>query len=275
LGGSPSQGVQAARVGRAVLQSDRLKKQILRRRRRLLVVSLVGLTVVIGGLYYLVSQYSTTVRNITFEPAALSRQPPAGPYQRAIVSYLETQPAQRFRFALDPHRLTKALAQENPEIGSVEATGGGMGYSDFRLTFRTAVVGWKLADKHYFVDSAGETFEKNYSQVPSVSVVDKSGATLSRGDIVASRGFLKFLGRLVAVTSTSGLGEVSEASLPPGTTREIDIKLKARGYTIKTHTDRDPAHEVEDLQRVISYLEHRKITPAYIDVRVAGRAYYK
>jgi len=276
LTGSRSHAVRAARVGRAVLQSDRLKKQILRRRRRLILAGLIGLLVIISGLYYLVSQYSTSVRTLTFEPSiGLSQQPPAELYQKAILSYLQVQPAQRFRFALDSHRLTSAVRRQHPEIASVEATGGGMGYSDFTLTFRTPIVSWKLADKQYFVDESGETFEKNYGPSPSVNVVDRSGATLSRGDIVASRGFLKFLGRLVAIANTSGLGQVTEASLPPNTTREIDITLAGRGYSIKTHTDRDPAQEVEDMQRVIGYLEQRKVTPAYIDVRVAGRAYYQ
>ncbi len=52
------------------------------------------------------------------------------------------------------------------------------------------------------------------------------------------------------------------------------MKIGGRGYLIKTHSDRDPATEVEDLKRVVGYLEQYKISPSYIDIRVTGRAFY-
>ena len=274
LTGSKSSGVEAAGEERGTLKSDRLKKQSLKRHQRLLVFSIGGLLIVIAGLYYLLSQYIGVVK-VSFASNTITQPPKPERYQEAIKDYLGAQPSKRFRFALNDAELSSAITAKYPEVSSIIAPDGGIAPGDFIITFRTPTVSWKIGDKHYFVDATGETFENNFTIPPSVSVLDNSGASVTNDDAFVSKGFLRFLGRLIALTNQSGLGEVTEASLPPGTTREIDIKLKGRGYTIKTHTDRDPAAEVEDMKRVIGYLDQKKINPIYIDIRVPGRAYYK
>lgn len=270
-----SSKVNPTSIAKSALKSDRLKKQSLRAVRRLLLIGLIGLVGVISGLYYLLSQYVGSVRVDYAASRALAQKPPSQHYAKAILEYLGARPAERFRFALKPDKLTAALRQKYPEVNSVESRGGGLGESHFIVSFRQPTVSWQVGDKQYFVDANGETFEKNYFRQPAVSVKDNSGAAVSQGSSLVSKGFLRFLGRLDALARQTGLSGVSEASLPLNTTREIDIKLEGRGYLIKTHTERDPAAEIEDIQRVIGYLEQHKINPSYIDVRVPGRAYYK
>lgn len=272
LTGSLSSAIRAAGEERGRLKSDRIKKQNLKRHQRLLLCGLAGLLAVIGGLYYLLGQYIGAV-HVTYAPEASTAvsQPPAQPYSKAVLDYLGDRPAQRFRFALNETELSTAVSRQYPEVSSVKMKSA----TDFSISFRKPVASWKIGSKQYFVDKNGESFEKNYFGDPPVSVIDKSGATVGEGSAVASKGFLRFLGRLVDLSGQSGLGEITEAALPPATTRQIDIKLQGRGYVIKTYTGRDPAATVEDMQRVIGYLEQRKIMPTYIDVRVNGRAYYR
>lgn len=206
---------------------------------------------------------------------AFISQPPSQAYTQAIYDYLGGRPAQRFRFVLDVGELSAAVVKKHPEVESITVFQSVSSGTEFKVMLRQPTASWKIGAKQYYVDAKGESFEKNFYPPPPVIVTDKSGASVADGSAVASKGFLRFLGRLVALTNQSGLGEVTEATLPPNTTREIDIKLRNRGYVIKTHTNRDPAHEVEDMQRVIAYLEQRKLSPAYIDIRVSGRAYYK
>lgn len=273
LTGSVSSGVASATEARGTLQSDRLKKQSLKRHQRLLVAGLGVLLAIIGGLYYLLSQYVGSVTVAYATPQVLVRQPDTSQYEEAIIEYLGTRPGERFRFALNASELSAAVAKKYPEVESITNDGGVIGKGSFTVTFRQPIVSWKVGQKHYFVDKNGEAFEKNMYLAPSVSVRDNSGASLNQ-ETLASKGFLRFLGRLVALADQSRL-KVTEATLPPDTTRQIDIRLKGRGYLIKTHTGRDPAAIIQDIQRVISYLEQRKLTPTYIDVRVPGRAYYK
>jgi hypothetical protein len=39
--------------------------------------------------------------------------------------------------------------------------------------------------------------------------------------------------------------------------------------------DRPAGEQAEDAMRAIKYLQSKGMTPAYIDVRVGGKAYYK
>lgn len=274
LTGSKSSEVKAASEGKGKLQSDRLKKQKLKRHQRQLFISLSGLLIAIAGLYYLLSQYIGSVhvnyaQHTVTQPASKER------YKEAIKEYLDAQPSKRFLFALDENELSSAVTVKYPEVSTISARKEGVAPGNFVVSFRVPTVSWKIGEKNYFVDAKGETFENNFMAPPTVNVIDNSGASITAGEAFVSKGFLRFLGRLIALTNQSGLGEVTEASLPPNTTREIDIKLKGRGYLIKTHTDRDPAAEVEDIKRVIGYLDQKKLNPSYIDVRVPGRAYYK
>ncbi len=276
LTGSKSSEVGAANEHRAELKSERLKKHELRRRRKIIFIGLILLVCIIAGLYYLISQYVNEVRLTRFLPMQVTVDPQSQrQYQNEILEYLQAHPSERFRFSLDENKLSESVGKKFPEVERVESEGGALGYGDFTVILRQPIASWKVADKQYFVDANGEAFEKNYFIAPNVNVVDNSGVSLSEGTAIASQGFLRFLGRLVALVNETGLGKVTEASLPPNTTREIDIKLEGRGYIIKTHTDRDPAAEAEDLVRVVKYLENRKIIPQYIDLRVDGRAFYK
>lgn len=276
LTGSKSSEVRAANETKAELKSERLKKHELKRRRRAIASGLVVLLCFIATLYYLLSQYVADVRVVGFTPASVQiTSSERQQYREIILQYLREHPGERFRFSLNNSKISEFVHSKYPELEKVQSEGGAFGHGDFTITVRQPIASWQIGEKLYFVDEKGEAFEKNYLQPPEVNVVDNSGASVTEGSAIASQSFLRFLGRLVALMNTSGLGKVVEASLPPNTTREIDIKLEGRGYSIKTHTDRDPATEVEDLQRVVRYLEARKITPQYIDLRVEGRAFYR
>ena len=275
LTGSTSSGVKAAIEKKAELKSERIKKHALKKTRKSIAAVLLILLVSLSGIYYLVYQYSLSVEVASFSPS-LKDTPSASVYEKTISDYLAVRPSERFRFALNQKNLSNYTQQQFPEVKNVTLEGGSLGKARFDIELRQPVARWQINGKQFFVDMTGESFEKNYFAVPAVNVTDRSGAVAQAGSAtLASRGLLRFLGRLVALTNASGLGQVKEASLPPGMTREIDIRLEGRGYLVKTHIDRDPASEVEDLRRTITYLEERKISPTYIDLRVQGKAFYR
>lgn len=277
LQGSTSSNVKIINQKRAKLQSERLKGQKLSKRRRQAMTVGTFLLVVAVSTWYLTSQYSTEVGSISFEPAT-SQEPEAMLYKKAIERYLTRQPSERFRFVLNEQQLNNYLAGASlPEVQRIKASGGGDHKADFSIRLRVPIASWKTSGGQSFVDKEGVSFSRNYFSNPTVAIVDNSGVigTGRAGEAVVSERFLRFLGRLLDLVDSSGLGAVTEASLPQGATREIDIKLKDRPYFIKTHIDRDPAATTEDIKRVVQYLEQRKISPAYIDVRIAGRAFYK
>ncbi|MBR3323339.1 hypothetical protein IKG16_00425 [Candidatus Saccharibacteria bacterium] len=107
-----------------------------------------------------------------------------------------------------------------------------------------------------------ETFE------PKVSIEDESGSGL-----VTSR-MREYVGMLENDFGDSGY-KVVRAIVPAGKTREIDIYLDGREEFYKTNLDRGTGVTVEDVVRMIKYLDGHDVHPAYVDVRVAGKAYYK
>lgn len=276
LQGTTSSNVKAANQKRAELKSDRLKKQEQQRRRRMITTGLLAVVVMIFTVWYLISQYTVDIGTMTYSPET-SRAPDDELYKKSINDYLGVRPAERFRFAMNETALTQFVAVSLPEVKRISVDGGQANITDFKLQLRQPIASWKTGDSQSFVDDEGVSFTNNYYPNPNVVITDNTGAsnTEQPGKAVVSERFLRFLGRLVALTNKSGLGEVTEASLPKNTAREIDIKIKGRPYYIKTHIDRDPAATVEDIKRVVGLLEQKKVKPVYIDVRVNGRAYYK
>ena len=68
---------------------------------------------------------------------------------------------------------------------------------------------------------------------------------------------------------------VTRAIVPAGKMREVDIYVEGRPEYYKMNLDRGTAVSVEDAVWMIKYLSDRGLTPSYVDVRVAGKGYYK
>ncbi len=68
--------------------------------------------------------------------------------------------------------------------------------------------------------------------------------------------------------------KIDRVIVPIGMTREIDVYLEGMETYFKIHTDRNTGESAEDAVRMINYLEGKDIKARYVDVRIAGRAYY-
>lgn len=67
----------------------------------------------------------------------------------------------------------------------------------------------------------------------------------------------------------------TQVTLPTGASRELYIDVEGTETYFKVNTDRDTAVTAEDIDRVLRYLSEHDLHPAYADVRIEGRAYYK
>lgn len=68
---------------------------------------------------------------------------------------------------------------------------------------------------------------------------------------------------------------VTRVTLPANMSRELLIDLDGQKPYIKVSLDRGTAVSAEDVVRVLKYLAENNLEPAYIDVRIEGKAYYK
>jgi hypothetical protein len=255
-----------------VSERTRMHNLAHRRRRVGAIFTLVLIIIVILGA--LLSQFTGSVA-VTGSSAVLSRSVQPAPYQKAINDYLAIHPVERLRFALNENALSTYVSSVLPEVSHVQlSTTTGIVQSDFTLTFRKPVAGWQINGNQYYVDESGVVFQNNYYATPTVQIVDQSGASPEQGSVVASSRFLSFVGKVVSDAAGQGSLTVTQAILPAGTTRELEIQLQGVQPLVKLSIDRGAGEQVEDAVRSINYLKTNGISAQYIDVRVAGRVVY-
>jgi len=196
-------------------------------------------------------------------------------YEKAVNNYLGLHPAERLRFALNEDALSVYVSAALPEVESIKVSGvKDIVDTEFTVTFRQPVAGWQINGNQFYVDASGVVFETNYYDAPAVQIVDESGISPEEGTTVAGSRLLGFLGKVVAQAGERGY-QVTQAILPAGMTRELDIQLKDISTRVKLSTDRGAGEQVEDMSRSIIYLKSKNLNPQYIDVRISGRAAYK
>jgi hypothetical protein len=271
LTGSVSSRVVSTGELKAQLKSARVQAHDLTRQRR----NIGGLlTLVILGslvLYSLISQFTAGVTVKTDDSSIVLDDT----YEKAIQTYLSQQPAERLRFLLNIGHLNEYLQTVTPEIKSVNAVNAsGLGASSFEVTMRSPIAGWSINGKQQFVDASGTSFTRNYFPTPSVQIVDKSGIQVAAGQAVASNSFLGFVGQVVGLAKTRGY-TTTQVVIPSGTTRQIELTLKDVKYPVKFAVDRPAGEQVEDMAVGVAWMSAHQQNPAYLDVRVSGRAFYR
>lgn len=242
--------------------------------RRRLVRILIACLVIVGGLGFLLSQLTAGFSTISYSPAVLTN-PDAAAIKAVTNDYYASRPLERLRFLLQEKTLGQYLASRIPEIQGVQAvTASGLGTSSLALTMRTPVASWKIAGKTVFVDSSGQSFTHNYYATPAVEVDDQTGAT-TPSSAVASSSMIRYIGQLIAALQANGTGTVTKVVLPAGMIRELDVYLQGRGYRVKVQLDRDVAAQAADVKAALAYIDAHGGASQYVDVRVAGKAFYK
>lgn len=270
--GSSSAQVASSNELNAELRSPRAHVHHLSRRRRT-VFGHFTLALLAGlGLYILMSQMIASVA-VSAGSATLLPERQAQ-YTNKITSYFERNPLERLLFNVSEEKLLRYVASEYPEISKVHLdTSGIFGRAQAYISLRTPIAKWSLRGVNEFVDQQGVVFAYNGYDAPTLQIVDSTGATTASG-LVTSNRFLAFVGRVVGAVKSQGY-TVTEATIPPLTTRQLEVKVDGVPYRIKFTLDRSAGEQAEDMARTSTFLKGKGASPAYLDVRVEGRAVYK
>lgn len=189
-------------------------------------------------------------------------------------TYLSEHPAQLFMLTLQTKEFLTALQVAHPEIKTAYFQSEFFGLKHtLRIGLRTPLLEWNVAGKKYYVDSQGVAYVYNYFKAPSVSVEDQSGITFSDSTNIPRR-VIAYIGQLTGALQTNGIGTVSRVVIP-ASSREVDVYLEGREYSLKTHIDRDAYETAGGIKSILTYLDQRGVKPAYVDVRIEGKAFYK
>lgn len=229
----------------------------------------VLLVIVIG-----VSQFTQSVKLISSDNATMVQQPVKESYVKLIDEYYRSHPIERFRFSTNYDQLSAWVQESNPEVAGIVPTGiDSLGVARYEVRFRKPIVSWRVNDERYYVDMNGVTFKKNYFSEPTVAVVDRSGVHVEQGAAIASNRLLSFVGRAVALASQNSI-KVTQVEIPSRSMRQVYIygdKIPIVRMTI----DRGVEPQVADMIKSLRYFADKNETPAYIDVRTPGRAFYR
>lgn len=251
--------------------SLRLSAHQLRRRRRRLTGYFLSTVVAAGVLLAVLCRLTVTVQFQAVDGVQLQQ---AEHYGAVIDEYFAARPVERLQFFTDQQALTGFFSQHTPEVKHAAISPGGPAIGRLQLAFRRPVAQWSSGNATYFVDETGMTFEKNYFATPTLTVTDQSGVPTDAGREVVNRRFLSFLGQAVAQLAQQRM-TVSEAVLPPGTVRQLWLKIEQRPYVIKMTIDREATAQVQQATTAIAQLDARGVRPGYIDVRADRRVFYK
>lgn len=274
LTGTTSPQVSASAEKRGLLKTERLKLHELRENRKQILKAAAGVLAGLGFVVYLAMVY------IVAPPISFAQKGQATPnkaaYLETINSYFGTRPLERFGFATNADSMQDYLKRQHTEIKTVTMNRAWYGGQvSFTFYFREPLLTWATGGKKYYVDSQGFAFDYNHFAEPDVSVTDQSGISPEvGGGAVASGRFMSFLGRTVGAINQYGKGRV-ESIILPASTRQVDLKLEGRPTLIKTHIDRDPLEQAEDIANAFTYFDKQGSVPEYIDVRVSGKAFYR
>lgn len=273
LTGTTSAQVAPSAEKRGQLKTDRLKAHERHQRRQRLFKIAVGVGCLGAFVWYLGAMFIVTPTIATIKGV---NAPAVATYQKSITDVLNATMFQHFGFLLKPEVLQAELKQKHAELRSVGVSRTWYGGNVvFDLTFRKPILVWQTGGERFYVDDQGVAFKYNHYAEPAVVVTDESGiAPESTGGAVASSRFISFLGQLVGAINQYDKGRVT-AIIIPTSTREINLRLEGREYPIKTHIDRDPLEQAEDVASALAYLDSKGVQPAYLDVRVPHKAFYK
>lgn len=272
--GSTSNQLNSVGGQDADLVSPRKHVHHLTNLRRKVFSILISVISAIFILWFLISHYTASAA-VSFFDLTISKNIDNSKYEEVINDYLNANPLSRFHYALDQAALLSYMTSKLPEVSNVSQRGAvALGKTNYTITVREPVAGWKIGNKQFYVDSRGVAFETNYYIEPSLQIVDESGVASKTGMAVASNKLLSFVGRVVAQSNSKGY-TVTEAILPSDTTRQLKIKLKDSNITVKLSIDRSAGEQVEDMDRAIKFIKTKGMYPSYIDVRVSGKAFYK
>ncbi len=174
---------------------------------------------------------------------------------------------------LDAGSLADKLQQADPLLSSVNVRRSWPNGVVITAVLRQSGIGWSTGEQKYLLDRDGTAIGAlpQASKLPMVT--DGTNLPVNVGQRVASTKFVAFVTALVPALASHGIG-VTGLSIKD-TTLDLDVSTN-KGYYLVLDTGRGVDEAMSDLVPVLTLLAAQKKTPAsYIDLRIAGKAYYR
>lgn len=229
------------------------------------------IVLVIGFILILFTQFAASVSSVEYSQNGVDVKYDAE-YIEFTNQYLSSHPSERFLLLMNEDELLSSAKDNFPEISKISIKGGVFGGSKVLISLRQPVAVWQVGNNYSYVDSSGVVFEDNFFDEPDIKIVDQNNSASISG--VSSR-TMEFIGKTIARIEKEGIGKVKQVTIPLSAARYVEVMLSERDFYIKVQIDRDIKSQVTDIKSMIKYIDEKSIKPAYIDVRVKNRGFWK
>lgn len=201
----------------------------------------------------------------------------AADYQRVVDSYISSV-FDRTKLTFDSDSIVNALKHDFPEVDSATVELPIVGRSPVvRLDVSSPAAVLETDSDKFVMSSAGLIIDKTTNLLPIKGlpiVRNESGVNLGSGSVILSGLQVDFIRAISAQARRANIN-IDYFTLPT-TARELDMHVKKQGYRVKLDLSRDPLEQMGSYIAASKYLNSRHISISqYIDVRVAGKIYYR
>jgi len=175
---------------------------------------------------------------------------------------------------LNAQALGSKLQQADPSLRSVSIQRHWLHAITVTVTLKQPSLQWSTGNQIYVLDRDGTVIGQPAGTAAGLPLVyDGSNLPVQIGQQAVSSHFIEFVEQLVPGLAADGV-TVTRLDIKDTT---LDLSAQTnKGYRLLFDTSRGADDEIADLKAVQRLLAAQKKTPAdYIDLRVAGKAYYK
>ena len=169
--------------------------------------------------------------------------------------------------------LAADLVQADPMVKTAEVRRRWPRGLVLTVTLKQPSLGWMSGNQAYLLDRDGSAIGTLPTGSTVPVVLDGSNLPVQLGQRVTSGRFVDFTTQLAAGL-TGAKVPVTRYEVKD-TTLDLYVTT-AKGYKLIFDTSRPADEEVNDLKTLLGFLSRQNKAPAeYIDLRIAGKAYYK
>lgn len=191
---------------------------------------------------------------------------------------LFSQIKNRNKITYDEQAVTLAMEKRFPEITSINTELPIFSEQPtLRITVSQASLRVRSGSNNYVVDSQG-VIVALANQVPAAKnlpqITDQSGFNSKIGQPLLNVGAVDFIKTLIAETKVAKV-PISAMTLPP-VAQELDLRTSDRPYFVKFYLGGDALIQTGQYLAARNHFNQTGQQPAqYLDVRVAGKIFYK
>jgi cell division septal protein FtsQ len=198
-------------------------------------------------------------------------------YKNAIIKDLQ-KVKNHNKVSFDEKGLVVSLQKQFPEISNVAVELPIFSQTPkVNITISNPALLFKNASQSYIVDGEGVAVGspsefKNVNNLPTI--IDQTGFETSSGKQIISANSVRFINDLIKQCKKAHV-LVSSLSLP-AKAQELDLRTSDKSYYVKFYIGGDVMQQTGQYLATRHQLDVSHIIPAqYMDVRVAGKVFYK